>query len=1200
MYCASVLRRCEGRSGARLIRPGQAGTLSLVSLAVRSNLHRELIMKRHLVWGLCGCLAGLLSLSGCSDPEDTGKDNNKTNNAKNNAQNQPPVAEAGKNRIVPIGQRVEVSAADSTDPEGQVLTVRWTMERPEGSQATLENADKFRASFVPDVVGDYVLTVTVSDGQQEASDRVTIRATLTGNRAPVADAGMDRTVPLGLMVTLDGSGSEDADGDALTYAWSVVSRPTGSSAMLTGATTVKPTLAPDVPGEYTIGLVVNDGELSSAQDTMRLVVLPQTPVNTKPIAEAGSDRRVKLGEPVALDGSGSMDADGDALTFAWSIVERPAGSTAALPSPSSPQVTFTPDAIGLYRLELVVNDGTEDSAPDQVTVQVTDPNASGPTADAGPDFTARQGQAITLDASRSTHPDNLPLTFRWVLLSKPAGSLVFLQDATSAMARLTPDRLGDYQLELIASDGVNESRDQLKITVIEGSTICLILSKYAEGSGNNKAIELFNCGGLMLDMTRIGVCLVQNDARTCSSTMKLMGLLQPSQTFGVCHSSIAPGKVPAGECKMSNTPVMAFNGDDRLIVFEDVNGDGLFDSQDFVLDAFGQTAVRPSGTPWQDVTYRRCNFSPYDGVAPFDVSAYFNVGIFDDFSEFGRPPVMGCGVANQAPTASIQGPTMGRTGLVLALDGSGSSDPEGDALTYRWRLAQAPAGSLASLSSTSAATTQLTPDLGGDYVVELVVNDGRQDSVASTLTIQVQAPPRPSACLILSEYIEGSGNNRAVELFNCGHVELDLSRFGLCVASNEATSCTAGTILSGTLARGRTLGVCNNSLDMSLVDAGDCGLIVPAVTSFSGDDRLVLYEDLDQSGTLSQGDVIMDAFGQTAVQPPSNIWANKGYRRCDFTFYDGVAPFNASDRWVEVATPDDFTNLGVAPTVSCRQGANRAPQAVVGPNLTQAVAAPASLDGTASFDLDNDPLTFQWSLIQAPMMSMAAFDDATSPSPTLTTDLDGTYVVELVVSDGALTHSAQLTVRVGVVLPSQCLIISEYIEGSSNNKALELFNCGTSPIDLTKVGICNYANAATTCAGNMTMMLNPMPPASATLAPGQVFGLCNGSTSMGLVPMGACQQLGAMPMGFNGDDRILVFLDEDGSGSYSMGDQTLDAFGQLAVRPASPIWADKTYRRCDWTPFDGLSVFSVDAMYTTHGVDDFSGFGVAPTAMICP
>jgi hypothetical protein len=95
--------------------------------------------------------------------------------------------------------------------------------------------------------------------------------------------------------------------------------------------------------------------------------------NTQPVADAGPDRVVECacnttdGTKVTLDGSGSYDADGDPLTFTWTgpFVESPANG-------ATPTVTLEPGCPDDYVITLVVNDGTEDSEPDEVTITVVD------------------------------------------------------------------------------------------------------------------------------------------------------------------------------------------------------------------------------------------------------------------------------------------------------------------------------------------------------------------------------------------------------------------------------------------------------------------------------------------------------------------------------------------------------------------------------------------------------------------------------------------------------------------------------------------------------------------------------------------------------------------------------------------------------------------------------------------------------------
>jgi len=123
--------------------------------------------------------------------------------------------------------------------------------------------------------GSDLFTFKVNDG---IADSNTAAVTLTINAvndAPVADAGPDQTAIAGDTVSLDGSGSNDVDGDTLTYEWSFVSTPPGSGAMLLDASAVNPTLVVDVSGTYEVQLIVNDGTAGSAPDTVTITASPR-------------------------------------------------------------------------------------------------------------------------------------------------------------------------------------------------------------------------------------------------------------------------------------------------------------------------------------------------------------------------------------------------------------------------------------------------------------------------------------------------------------------------------------------------------------------------------------------------------------------------------------------------------------------------------------------------------------------------------------------------------------------------------------------------------------------------------------------------------------------------------------------------------------------------------------------------------------
>ncbi|MCP3925462.1 MAG: DUF1566 domain-containing protein [Desulfobacterales bacterium] len=94
-------------------------------------------------------------------------------------------------------------------------------------------------------------------------------------------------------------------------------------------------------------------------------------INSKPVADAGADQIIdNSGIQVSLDGNNSYDADGDRYTYSWNIISKPSDSIAALDNSEADCPTFYGDAVGLYEIQLIVNDGKINSIPDTTIVKV--------------------------------------------------------------------------------------------------------------------------------------------------------------------------------------------------------------------------------------------------------------------------------------------------------------------------------------------------------------------------------------------------------------------------------------------------------------------------------------------------------------------------------------------------------------------------------------------------------------------------------------------------------------------------------------------------------------------------------------------------------------------------------------------------------------------------------------------------------------
>ena len=373
-----------------------------------------------------------------------------TNCGSNAAANAAPVARTGPIQNVSIGTVVTLDGSTSTVANNQSLTYKWELTtKPVGSAATLNLSTTARPTFTADLAGSYVASLVVNDGQLNSA-LVTATVVASGaNSAPVANPGNSQSVVVGALVNMDGSGSTDANGDPLTFKWTLLGKPTGSTAILTNPTYPNPKFTADLPGNYVLSLVVNDGKVDSAQTATTITA---SATNAAPVANAGVNQNVVIGTTFTLDGSASTDANNDPLTYRWVLLSKPTGSSAALSSATSAKPTLTADLAGSYVATLVVNDGKVDSAISTTAIAATAANAT-PVANAGVNQSVVVSSVVTLDASASTDANGDTLTYNWILISKPTNSTATLSSSTAQKPTFSADLVGTYVASLIVNDG---------------------------------------------------------------------------------------------------------------------------------------------------------------------------------------------------------------------------------------------------------------------------------------------------------------------------------------------------------------------------------------------------------------------------------------------------------------------------------------------------------------------------------------------------------------------------------------------------------------------------------------------------------------------------------------------------------------------------------------------------------------------------
>ncbi|MDU0355491.1 PKD domain-containing protein [Paraglaciecola aquimarina] len=219
------------------------------------------IGKKHL--STATATFGLLSLlSGCGG---------STEEIVSELTNKKPTVTAVDNFSADEQTTVTLTAS-ATDSDGSIRRYQWTQSS--GTSVTLQDPNSNTATFLaPDVTADETLSfdIEVTDNENATStDTVTITI-LRVNQQPIAVAGQNVSSEIQQLVTLSGAASSDADGDQLTYSW-LFTAPDGSASSLSSVTSSAPEFTPDVAGQYTATLTVNDGYEDSQTSTVTINV----------------------------------------------------------------------------------------------------------------------------------------------------------------------------------------------------------------------------------------------------------------------------------------------------------------------------------------------------------------------------------------------------------------------------------------------------------------------------------------------------------------------------------------------------------------------------------------------------------------------------------------------------------------------------------------------------------------------------------------------------------------------------------------------------------------------------------------------------------------------------------------------------------------------------------------------------------------
>lgn len=397
---------------------------------------------------------------------------------------------------------------------------------------------------------------------------------------------------------------------------------------------------------------------------------------------------------------------------------------------------------------------------------------------------------------------------------------------------------------------------------------------------------------------------------------------------------------------------------------------------------------------------------------------------------------------NSAPVADSGADQNVYVGDLVSLDGSKSYDPDSDSLSYLWNVEVVPSATgqsslITQVNQPTDMSPSFTPDVPGLYVFSLVVNDGKvSSSNINSVTISASINQTPLANAGPDQTVEVNNNvtldgsassdpeseplSYAWQLVS-SPVTVNLSyptpstatftptdagiyKFALQVDDGRNTSPPDTVIISVTLPAGQNSApVANAGLNRNIV----AGTTIQLDGSQSSD---VDTDPLTYHWTVQAppGSAVT-AIGNLPTPDQPNFTADV-----------------AGDYIITLVVNDGLLDSAPSSITIHASAANQAPVADAGAIQIVIIGNPVTLDGSASYDNNADPLTYSWSFTAVPAgskVTTTSFNDNTLVSPTFTPDIPGAYNVSLVVNDGTFSSTPSET-RVDVKIPSEGTLAS--------------------------------------------------------------------------------------------------------------------------------------------------------------------------------
>lgn len=362
--------------------------------------------------------------------------------------NARPMARAGEDRVVAMGETVTFDGSSSADQDGRILFYLWDFGNGHGDDKPIARHTYWQP-------GIYSVNLTVKDENEvdggQSVDSLTVEVVPADNRTPVLEFPSELITTLHVPVRFDAANANDRDGNIVSYEWDFGDGATGAGAVVEHRY--------EKTGTYQGTLVLTDNGIPEPQKTtVEFEVMVTSKANTAPLPQIRAEATASVGASIEFDGATSSDPDGSILSYAWDFGDgnRASGIETnhvyQFPGRYEVTLTVTDDDVAEQRL----------SASNTHVIDVKLPENLPPTASAGADMTVGRGEIVRFDGSGSADPDGNIMVYAWDFgdggLSPDARPVHAFHDT------------GTYQVELIVTDDGAPARvgtSRLVVTVIE-------------------------------------------------------------------------------------------------------------------------------------------------------------------------------------------------------------------------------------------------------------------------------------------------------------------------------------------------------------------------------------------------------------------------------------------------------------------------------------------------------------------------------------------------------------------------------------------------------------------------------------------------------------------------------------------------------------------------------------------------------------